>query len=35
VAKKLDQIIVVDVESTCWQGSKPALYAEVEETVLS
>lgn len=24
MAKKLDQIIVVDVESTCWQGSKPA-----------
>ena len=24
MAKKLDQIIVVDVESTCWQDSKPA-----------
>lgn len=24
MAKKLDQIIVVDVESTCWQSSKPA-----------
>ena len=24
MAKKLDKIIVVDVESTCWQDSKPA-----------
>jgi len=24
VAKKLDQIIVVDIESTCWEGAIPA-----------
>ena len=24
MAKKLDQIIVIDVESTCWQGKPPA-----------
>ena len=23
LAKKLDQIIVIDVESTCWQGPPP------------